>query len=354
MTYFLKNGTTFQVADEANLDLHKTLPAGNYVVKESPMTKELYFEGIDGFTPPSRVYGAITRQRDRILNTFGERANSTGVLLSGEKGSGKTLLAKMLAMKAADLDIPCIVINSPYCGDKFNQLIQAVEQPCMVLFDEFEKVYDREQQTEILTLLDGVFPSKKLFVLTCNDKFRIDTHMRNRPGRIYYMLDFAGLEEEFIREYCADNLINKGHIDSICRVSSIFGQFNFDLLKALVEEMNRYNESPQEALEMLNAKPDGDDGCSYELELSVKGVVVPADELNSPTWHGNPLARNSISIERYIPAESPDDDSKEIVYEFVPSDLKQVVNGKIEFESRVANLVFKRMKLSTYNYYNLL
>jgi hypothetical protein len=34
MSYFLKNGNTFKVADEASLDIHNLLPAGNYVRSE--------------------------------------------------------------------------------------------------------------------------------------------------------------------------------------------------------------------------------------------------------------------------------------------------------------------------------
>ena len=62
------------------------------------------------------------------------------------------------------------------------------------IIDEFEKIFSGEKQQHILTLLDGVFSTHKLFLLTCNDKWKIDSHMRNRPGRIYYMIEFEGLE----------------------------------------------------------------------------------------------------------------------------------------------------------------
>jgi hypothetical protein len=76
--------------------------------------------------------------------------------------------------------VPTIVINAPWCGDKFNTLIQSIQQPCIVMFDEFEKVYSSEEQEAMLTLLDGIYSSKKLFLLTSNDKWRVDSHMRNR------------------------------------------------------------------------------------------------------------------------------------------------------------------------------
>jgi hypothetical protein len=158
---------------------------------------------------------------------------------------------------------------------------------------------DTNEQQAVLTLLDGVFPSKKLFVLTCNDKYRIDEHMRNRPGRIYYLLDFAGLEVDFITEYCTDNLNDKGQIESVCRVSTMFAEFNFDMLKALVEEMNRYGESAQEAMKMLNAKPQTDDSGRYNVEFKINGVVVPEASFEPTVWDGNPLARERFSIEFY-------------------------------------------------------
>ena len=54
-------------------------------------------------------------------------------------------------MSLAAQDVPTIVINAPWKGDKFNTFIQAIEQPCAILFDEFEKVYDRDDQEKILT-----------------------------------------------------------------------------------------------------------------------------------------------------------------------------------------------------------
>jgi SpoVK/Ycf46/Vps4 family AAA+-type ATPase len=167
-------------------------------------------------------------------------------------------------------------------------LIQSIEQPCIVFFDEFEKVYDREDQERLLTLLDGIFTSKKLFMLTSNDKWRVDDHMRNRPGRIFYMVEFKGLDENFIREYCNDNLANKAHIDSIVNIASVFASFNFDMLKAVVEEMNRYNETPQEAMRILNVRTEFDGGTAYSVE--VWRGDRKANKVSPSVWVGSPLS----------------------------------------------------------------
>ena len=358
MSYFLKSGNTFRVSSKEAMDLHETLPAGNYVIGQDLMGN-LFLEMIDSFAIKGKRYGELDRNTDRILNTFLDRPNSTGVMLAGEKGSGKSLLAKSVSLEGANRGIPTIVINAQWAGDKFNSFIQSIDQPCIVLFDEFEKVYDSEHQEAILTLLDGVFPSKKLFMLTCNDKWRVDQHMRNRPGRIYYMIDFKGLTADFIIEYCEDNLKAKEYIDRICQIASLFSEFNFDMLKALVEEMNRYQEAPEVALKMLNAKPEFDQGHNrYTLELAIEGVPLETNDLGRKEWKGNPL-QSSISIDyKMLNGETSlsndDEDWDWADIKFSPSDLKKIDSntGKFIFvnDNGAALTLTKVQEKSTYYY----
>ena len=287
MSYYMKSGNTFRIATKESMDLHEQLPAGNYVVKQDQF-ENFFIEHIEDFTLPTKLYGDTARNTDRIINSFWNRDQSTGVMLVGEKGSGKTLLSKNISVELAKQGVPTIVVNAEFTGDKFNTLIQSIEQPCIVFFDEFEKVYDKDDQEKLLTLLDGIFTSKKLFMLTSNDKWRVDEHMRNRPGRIFYMVEFKGLDENFIREYCNDNLANKAHIDSIVNIASVFASFNFDMLKAVVEEMNRYNETPQEAMRILNVRAEFDGGTSYNVE--VWRGDRKADRVSPSVWVGSPLS----------------------------------------------------------------
>lgn len=341
MSYFLKSGNSFKVATKESMDLHDTLPVGNYTVKFDKMGGYFYLEAIDSFEIKGKVYGDTRKQAQRVLNTFNDRANSTGIMLTGEKGSGKTLLAKMLSIEAAKQDVPTIVINAPWCGDDFNAFLQMIEQPTVILFDEFEKVYDSDDQEKMLTLLDGVYPSKKLFVLTCNDKWRVNQHMRNRPGRIYYMMDYKGLEQDFIIEYCNDNLDATEYIPSVCRIATLFDQFNFDMLKAMVEEMNRYDETPQQVMKMLNARPEFGGETRYKVDLQIKGIDIPEKDADTE-WCGNPLTQK-VSIdykvwdtEPAIESDGPATIDRDFDWEcaqFVGQDLKQVdaQNGKFVF-----------------------
>jgi len=320
MSFYLKRGPTFWPKHDGELDLRDKLPTGTYTVRVS--LEGFYLEESDDFKLSGKIYGKTPRQADRILSTFNDRPNSTGVLLNGEKGSGKTMLAKMIANKGAEQGISTLIVNTAYKGDAFNAFMQAITEPVIVIFDEFEKVYNDEDQEAILTLMDGVYPSKKMFILTVNDKYKVNSHMRNRPGRIFYMIEYKGLDTEFIREYCQDNLNNKEYIEQVCRLTLLFDSFNFDMLKALIEEMNRYNESPNQAMEMLNAKPYDAGSTKHHVEIHMGGKKLDNDTYWPSVIRGNPIAQQSLE---FTVDPNPDDENvAQIEMEITQQMLKKI------------------------------
>ena len=320
MSYYLKSGDAFWPTQEGVYDVRDSLPVGTYTVGIHP-ERGWFLKPVSDFEITGKIYGKTNHHAERILSTFASRPNTTGVLLNGEKGSGKTMLAKMVSEQARNNGISTLIINSPYCGDSFNNFIQSINEPCVIIFDEFEKVFDEEQQELTLTLLDGVYPSKKLFMLTVNDKYRVNQHMRNRPGRIFYMLDFKGLDADFIREYCNDRLDAKEHIEQIVRLTMMFDSFNFDMLKALVEEMNRYKETPNQVMEMLNAKPYDAGSTKHFVTVHHAGKEVTGS-IYPQAIRGNPLAQDTISI--HFDPNPEDDDSENIEIEINPTNLKRI------------------------------
>jgi hypothetical protein len=292
MTYYIRMGASFRIADSNALDIKEILPPATYTVAYDKMAEQYFLEIVDNLEVAGKIYGDTPKLAQRILDTFEDRKGSTGIMLSGEKGSGKTLLARVLSADALRQGIPTIIINEPWHGEQFNTFMQSIEQPTVVLFDEFEKTYqDRVKQEAMLTLFDGVYQSKKLFIITCNDAYRVNDHMKNRPGRIYYRKDYKGLEREFIEEYCQDNLKDKSHIPAICRIAVAFSEFNFDILKALVEEMNRYGEDPRTVMELLNAKPEFSTSTTYTTRLTTVGGKTIRG-----SWTGSPLNGTVIRI----------------------------------------------------------
>lgn len=273
MTYVIRMGSAYRMMSEQDIEVCEKLPAKNYTVKQNPMSKEYYLEPVDDFVMPKKLYGDTIKKAERILNTFNSRPLSTGVHLDGVKGSGKTLLAKTLSHLAQQDGVASIVINQPFCGDEFNSFVQSIDVPAILIFDEFEKVYDYQTQNKILTLFDGVYPTKKLFVLTTNDSHSVNSFLKNRPGRIYYSFKFDTLAQEFIEEYCNDNLIDKTQTQSVLKYTSIFSFFNFDMLAAAVEEMNRYSEPLQEVLNYLNIVPENKASETYVVRFAIGDFV---------------------------------------------------------------------------------
>lgn len=250
MSKFFKNGNIIKVEKDIAVDIYDDLPPLTYSVNRNDYG--FYLEVINDFTLPDKIYGDVNDMSARILRTFDERPNGTGVHLDGAKGGGKTLLVKKLSIQGRAKNIPTIVVNNDFYGELFNDFIQRIETPAMIVFDEFEKIYGRDEQEEILTLFDGVYSGKKLFVLTTNNSHRVSEYINNRPGRMYYKLDYNSLELSVVETVLNDRLINTDHIESIIRYCKIFRFISFDMLIAIIEEMNRYGESLEEVLKYLN------------------------------------------------------------------------------------------------------
>lgn len=301
MNNFIRTGNITRHVNSNNFAVTWKLDPKIYALQRG--AGEFYLEELPAFPLPDKLYGNINRMSDRIYTTFMDRSVSTGVMLSGEKGSGKSLLAKRICTMAAANGVPTLVVSYPYCDDAFKLFIQSIDQPTIVLFDEFEKTYDQEAQAALLSLFDGVFPTQKLFLITCNDKWAVDVHMKNRPGRIYYSIDFVGVDESLIREYCEDNLHHTEYLSDICKLGALFPALNIDMLKAIVEEVNRYGEPPHEVIKILNTKPEYSEGVVFAVSLSINGIPINASLNRKEVWAGNPLTENL-----HFEYQEPDDE----------------------------------------------
>lgn len=351
MTVFVNSGNDFDVRSSFNMKTYEHLPLGTYVIRHRS-DGTIYLEKTENISIPSKIYGDANKNLARIINTFMDRNGSTGILLSGEKGSGKTLLSKLLSHKLLnDYQIPTIIVNTPYTGDSFNFIINSIKQPCMFLFDEFEKVYSEEQQEALLGMLDGAFTSKKLFVMTCNDKYKMSRYMHNRPGRFFYSISYKGVDSNFIREYCEDRLNDKDKIESVLKISTMFDSFNFDILQSLVEEMNRYNENAFEAIALLNAKPEYGARIPFKGKVFFKGTNKEASYGDANvTIH--PLKcefsfnvfTSPEEVEKYENYITTDDNSDEPEYdmeyvEFTTQTITSIHDGIYKFESKCGKYI---------------
>ena len=289
MSQYFRNGTRTMVAAEGNVNKPSpTLAPGFYSIAYD-MKLGYFLEDAPTLELPAKVYGDPSETADRFLKTFADRAHTTGVLLSGLKGAGKSLLLKVTCINAVAAGIPVITVNAPFCGDAFSDFIQSIDQPCIIVLDEFEKLYDNEitpgGQQSFLTLMDGIKSGKKMYLLTVNEEDALDTNLINRPGRIFYHLTFKGLSPLFIQEYLRDSLSedNQKHVDEIILMTRQT-TFSFDMLSSLVEEMNRYGEPPAEAVRMLNIVDRDPVMCDVTVLHAETGAKISMDDIKQGTY----------------------------------------------------------------------
>jgi hypothetical protein len=349
---FFRQGDNFTLGVDEPDQRYESLPAATYLLRFDPKVG-FYLELTANFELPTKMYGNLDQSANKILNTFQSRKGTTGVSLTGEKGSGKTLLTKLISTKAHELGIPTIIVNVGAAGDTFNLFLSSIKQPVVLLFDEFEKVYDENSQQQLLTLLDGVFFSQKLFLLTSNTASKIDANLQNRPGRIYYYMEFKGLETDFILEYGKDNLDNPAHLDNLGVLAGMIRPMNFDMLKAVIEESNRYNQAPLESLDMLNVRATGysetylytlkvpnkalsyldDDGTALITELRCN----PIKEFYIDCYYQHPKKVKPKNIEymrlRFSPKDLISMNGYDGVYEYIKDDGTTLKLTRKPFES---------------------
>jgi len=130
-----------------------------------------------------------------------------GILLSGEPGTGKTLLAKAIAKEA---EVNFIAVSGPellsrYIGESergvrevFKKARQAA--PCILFFDEVESIVPQRGKvagdqvterviTQFLTEMDGIEELKGVMVLASTNRLDLVDPAILRPGRFDFVLE---------------------------------------------------------------------------------------------------------------------------------------------------------------------
>lgn len=244
------------------------IPTGTYTVQFNPMAGGFFLSRTEDLTLPSKVYGSTLPRADMILNTFIDRQNkTTGALLSGLKGSGKTLLSKAICSKALTIDVPVLILQQAFGGPAFEDWLNTITQPVVIFIDEFEKKYDDdEKQNQLLSILDGTGRGSKLWLATSNSA-DVSTYLLNRPSRFFYHIPFTKMEEDLLVGYCADNLQNPKKLPLIKALWQLSKDMSFDILQSVVEEQNRYPEKPfLNLLDDMNVSLNGQLMRAYRLK----------------------------------------------------------------------------------------
>lgn len=205
-TEFIKNGkeiTTKQNGEDYILEAGRVYNL-KFKTFKGPV---LEMDGV--LNLPNKLYTTEDENKfiNRIVKYFNERCESNlGVLLTGLKGSGKTLMSKQLAVK---VNLPIIVVDPQFDAKNLNDFFLKFNQPVVILFDEVEKNSYYWDPDDLLPFLDGVQKSgKRLVIMTCNDDSNLSNYMKDRCGRIRYIRKFKGISNDMIKTIVYDFVEN--------------------------------------------------------------------------------------------------------------------------------------------------
>ena len=221
----------------------------NYRVDYNEITG-LFLADEPEFTLPGKLYDVDKDFRDIVLKSFRASERNTGVLLEGEKGFGKSIMAKQLAIESK---LPVIMITKKI-PSKYDVVafLNQVHQEFVLFIDEFEKIYvnnknyDAEEddiknspsQHVFLSYMDGGSSNeyKKLIILTCNDT--IDDKFINRPSRIKFYKEYRNMEEKLfnmiIEDRIEDPAIRADLVENLPLMEA-----SPDLLMSIIDEVNK-------------------------------------------------------------------------------------------------------------------
>lgn len=253
----IKTGGNWTIYDDA-IESFDKLPAGTYMINFSKMMGYFLTNHNDLEVKETKIYGDTEKKVDKILRSFSLTDRNFGVILSGPKGVGKSLFARVLANKAAENDLPLLICSGYTPG--IASFISSIDQEVIILFDEFEKTFSEKDNTdpqeEMLSLFDGVDSGKKLFVVTCNEVRHLNEYLLNRPGRFHYHFTLTNPTAIEVEEYMKDKLDLKYQnlIPQIINFS-LGGSLTYDCLRAIAFEINN-GYSLEETVQDLNISRD--------------------------------------------------------------------------------------------------
>ena len=237
-------GSRYQVYGE-DVQTFKELPIATYSIGYHQQMGFWLVKHNDLEVNEERIYGSHGRKVDKVFNSFKLSERNFGIILSGKKGIGKSLFARMIAEKAIENDLPVIIVDTAIPG--ISDFLSSIEQEVVIIFDEFEKTFGKsgkddsnDPQIELLSLFDGIDNGKKLFVITCNRVYDLNEFLVNRPGRFHYHFEIGCPTSDEVRDYLNDKL-GSGYQEDIEKVVKLaqMSDITYDCLRAIAFDLRQ-------------------------------------------------------------------------------------------------------------------
>ena len=356
-------GNTYEIYSD-DLKTFDHLPAQEYQVTFNKMTGFSLVAKSPHEIVEEKIYGNQEEKVSKVIRAYDMMKRSLGVMLSGGKGMGKTLFVQLLAKEALKRQMPVIIVKEAYFG--ISEFIDSIDQECIVLFDEFEKVFaerdHQEPQAKLLGLFDGMSSKKRIYAVTVNDLGRVNSYMVNRTGRFHYHLRFTHPTSSEVELYLADKVLPE-YQEQISKVLAFHARvpMTFDSLRSIVFELNM-GESFQSAINDLNILNEGDE--SYEIHrVLADGALekLATRHINFFSTTTNTIKfdhafRDSEGKHSWVETEFPIDKAKQrgddflIEKEYIKTNYQYVEDEKDGQKIPQFDILLRKVKANTYGY----
>ncbi|HEY9705284.1 MAG TPA: ATP-binding protein, partial [Allocoleopsis sp.] len=236
-----------------------------------------FLEDTDDFKFPEKIYDIDKDLRELVKKSYESNKSNLGVLLTGNKGQGKSVTAKLICK---DLGLPVVMINKPIPSNiNFIKFLKEIKQDYVLMLDEFGKIFDSSSYNEegnkvsyhtqesFLSLMDGALTSefKTVFLMTSNEE--VNSYLINRPSRIKFVKEYDELPEELFELIVEDKLVNKEFKKDLQEHIS-FLNLNVDLLINIISDINLFNKPFSTFANLYNYKFEK---YRYDVWISKEG-----------------------------------------------------------------------------------
>lgn len=229
------------IADHASIvridptQLRDALPAGIYSVNFNPMMGFSLSLRNSSFELPEVLFGDVDEKVERLMKRY-KLNGEISALLSGAKGSGKTLLAHAFCNKAIADGKAVVIVDQSFGNPVGLKEFLGDIGDAVFIFDEFAKTFDEEDQKAMLDFFSGSNYNKRATFVIENRYTDINEFMLDRPGRMRFHFKYAKLSLQVAKEVCEHNKLSLELTKLILNYAARSYTIGMDTLSRLIEE----------------------------------------------------------------------------------------------------------------------